>query len=140
MLEHETNRVRFASPEWIAAARAILSKLAADHGKPADSFSLCERFTDAPADLWPSGLAAWWFRIDGASAQVGTGEIADADASVTHDYAATLPTARLVYTPEILAERSAKRARGELSGRQGDWSGAPAYLVELHNRLAAITA
>lgn len=133
-------KLTFAGPEWIAAADAILQDLAATHGQPSDRFSLCERFTDAPREIAPSGLAAWWFRLDGTTVKVGPGELDDADASVTADYTATLPIARLVYTPEVIAERRAKRDRGELPSQQGDWSRAPRYLTELHNRLAVITA
>lgn len=140
MVERSASKLEFAGPEWIAAAREILQDLARRHGRPDDRFSLCERFTGAPRGIAASGTAAWYFRIDGASAEVGPGEIADADATVTGDYAETLPIARLVYTPEILAERKAKRERGELKAQQGDWSRAPRYLSELHNRLAVITA
>ncbi|TAJ72760.1 MAG: hypothetical protein EPO51_07475 [Phenylobacterium sp.] len=140
MSEASAPKLTFAGPEWIAAAREILQDLTTRHGQPGDRFSLCERFTDAPPDIASSGVAAWYFRIDGASAEVGPGEIADADATVTGDYVETLPVARQVYTPEILAERKAKRERGELKAQQGDWSRAPRYLSELHNRLAVLTA
>ncbi|MBX3481999.1 hypothetical protein [Phenylobacterium sp.] len=140
MIEVTDTKLPFAGPAWIAAAGTILRDLAAAYGEPGQRFSLCERFTDAPPDVAASGLAAWWFRIDGTTAEAGPGEIGDADASVTADYAATLPVARLVYTPEIIAERRARRERGKLPSQQGDWSRAPRYLTELHNRLAVITA
>ena len=132
-------KLAFAGPEWIAAAEAIL-RTSRRHGEAGQRFSLCERFTDAPVEISPSGLAAWWFRLDGQTVEVGAGEIGDADATVTADYVATLPVARLVYTPEVIAERRAKRERGELPSQQGDWSRAPRWLTELHNRLAVITA
>lgn len=140
MSKGDEGGLRFAGREWVAAARQILVELAEAHGREGDRFSLCERFTDAPVEVAPSGVAAWWFRIDGTRAEVGEGELPDARARVNADYTATLPVARLVYTPEVLAERRAKQASGELTTRQGDWSGAPSYLVELHNRLAVITA
>jgi hypothetical protein len=127
----------FVSPTWIEAARSILETLVAEHGEPGWRFSICERFTDAPPDVASGGLAAWWFRIDGRTVQVGAGAIEGAEVTITADYDATLPSARLVYTPEILAHR---RAAGPRPGVDGDMSKAPPYLVELHNRLAVLTA
>ena len=60
--------------------------------------------------------------------------------NVRADYAATLPVARQVYTPEFLAKRAADRAAGKAPPANPAMSKAPRYLVELHNRLAAITA
>lgn len=133
-------KLAFASPAWIAEARRILEELVAAHGRQDRRFSLCERFTDAPREIAPSGMAAWHFRIEGKSVEAGPGEIPDAEVTITADYDETLPVARLVYTPEVLAERAARQAEGPQPDRQGDMSRAPRYLVELHNRLALITA
>ena len=38
--------------------------------------------------------------------RVGAGVANDVDVTIRADYEATLPTARLVYTPEILAQRA----------------------------------
>lgn len=135
-----SNKLAFASGDWIDAARTILEELVRDRGEPGRRFSVCERFTNAPPDFATSGIAAWHFRIDGKSVTVGPGEIADADVTITADYEATLPAARLVYTPAILAQRAASRAQGGAPGVEGDMSKAPPYLVELHNRLAVLTA
>jgi hypothetical protein len=133
-------KLAFASPAWIDAARAILEALVAEHGEPGRRFSVCERFTDAPPDVAPSGRACWWFQIDGRTVSVAAGKLDGADVTVTADYAAALPTARLVYTPEIQARRAQARARGSGPGVTGDMGKAPPYLVELHNRLAVLTA
>jgi hypothetical protein len=133
-------KLAFASAPWIDAAREILEDLVATHGEPGRAFSCCECFSDAPADVAPAGIAAWHFRIDGRSVEVGAGEIADADMNVRAGYAATLPVARLVYTPEFLAQRAADRAAGKAPPANPAMSRAPRYLVELHNRLAALTA
>ena len=128
-------KVVFASRAWVDAARVILEALVAENGEPGRRFSLCERFRDVPRDVAPLGAAAWHFRIDGKSVVVGSGEIGNADVTITADYDAILPGARRVYGPEDLARR------GEPIGvTQGDLSKAPAYLIELHNRLALITA
>lgn len=133
-------KLAFASRAWVDAARAILEDLVSRHGEPGRCFSVCERFTGAPSDVAHSGIAAWHFRIDGQSVIVGEGEVGDADVVITADYNATLPNARLVYTPEVLAQRAAERAHGARPGVVGDMSKAPAYLVDLHNRLAVVTA
>jgi hypothetical protein len=123
-----------ASGPWVDAARVILENLVAEHGEPGRTFSLCEVFNDAPREIAPRGVAAWHFRIDGKSTSVGPGEIEDADVTITVDYAAVLPGARRVYTPQQLVERP------PVGTTRGDLSKAPAYLLELHNRLALITA
>jgi hypothetical protein len=133
-------RLAFAGPAWIDAARGILEDLAAAHGQAGLRFSVCERFTDAPAQVAPSGVASWHFRIDGTSVTVAAGEIADADVNIAADYQKTLPVARLVYTPEFLEKRAAERAAGKGPAAPAGMSGAPAWLVELHNRLAVLTA
>jgi len=133
-------KLTFASAPWIAEARRVLEDLVSNHGEDGRRFSLCERFSDAPRDIAPSGVAAWYFRIDGKSVTVSAGEIPDADVEISADYQATLPVARLVYTPEILAARRATAEQAPPPGRKGDMSKAPPYLVELHNRLALVTA
>jgi len=134
MKDVDDGKVVFASGPWMDAARVILERLVAEHGEAGRTFSLCERFNDAPREIAPRGFAAWHFRIDGKSASVGSGEIEDADVTITVDYAAVLPGARCVYTPQQLAQRP------PVGTSRGDLSKAPAYLLELHNRLALITA
>ena len=58
------------------------------------------------------------------------------------DYQSALPGARTVYTPEYLASaRSRNRTPTRRSPNiQGDPSILPPWIVELHNRLAPITA
>ena len=129
-----SGKVVFATGPWVDAARVILESLVAEHGEPGRSFSLCERFNEVPPEIAPQEVAAWHFRINGKSARVGFGEIEDADVTITVDYAAVLPGARRVYTPEQLGERP------PVGTMRGDLSKAPAYLLELHNRLALITA
>jgi hypothetical protein len=133
-------KVEFASAEWISAAQEILADLAASRGRDEDHFSVCEQFTDAPESVAAGGLAAWSFQIRGKTVEVRAGVLESAEVMIRGDYATTLPIARLVYTPEYLAERQRKREAGELPKPAGDWTRAPTYLTELHNRLAVITA
>ncbi|MEI6440978.1 MAG: hypothetical protein WCO83_12295 [Alphaproteobacteria bacterium] len=133
-------KLTFASSAWVDEARRILNDLVSAHGEIDRRFSVCERFTSAPLDMAPSGNVAWYFRIDGKSVEVASGEITDADVEITADYQTTLPIARLVYTPEFLAARRAAANQSPNAGRKGDMSKAPPYLVELHNRLALVTA
>jgi hypothetical protein len=135
-------KVEFASAPWLDQARAVLEDLVADHGEDGRAFSVCETFTDAPGSVAESGTAAWNFYIDGKTVRVGRGTVDDADVKIQADYATALPAARLVYTPEVLAER-AKQPPDESAPTpnvEGDMTNMPAYLIELHNRLAVITA
>lgn len=128
----------FASPSWIAAAEEILNDLVAEHGREGRRFALCERFTDAPREIAPSGLAGWWFRIDGKSVVVGRGTIDDADLEITADYTATLPAARAIYTREGLIQSAQEPKPGVTRVQRGERP--PRYMIELHNRLALLTA
>ena len=139
-MSQATDKVVFASPAWIERARLELESLAAEHGQPGERFSLCEVFTEAPAELAADGTIAWYFYIDGKNVRVGTGEVDDADVKAWVSYAKILPTARLIYTPEYLAERANEPAGSQFDKAEGDFSRTPAYITELHNRLAAVTA
>ena len=133
-------KVDFASAPWVDQARAVLDELVATHGEPGFAFSACEIFTDAPAHVAETGTAAWHFYIDGKTVRVGVGEVDGTDVTIRADYESTLPATRLVYTPEILAERAANPDENAASHVEGDMTNMPPYLVELHNRLAVITA
>ena len=132
-----SEKVPFASHAWLRHARVILAKLVAEHGVAGKSFSVCEVFTDAPAGLVgpDDNIAAWHFRISGKSVSVGEGEIEGADMEARVDYEEVLPRARMVYTPQML-----EQLRKNPPDSSIDRSNVPAYLVELHNRLAVITA
>ncbi|MEM7017974.1 MAG: hypothetical protein AAF512_11640 [Pseudomonadota bacterium] len=136
----DQTKVDFASAAWVDEARKELENLVSNHGEDGKNFSVCEIFTDAPKHVAESGTAAWYFYITGKTVKVGAGEINDADVTIRADYTETLPTARLVYTPEILAERAAQPPDENSSNVEGDMSQAPPYLVELHNQLAVMTA
>lgn len=131
-----TEKVAFASSEWVDIARTVLEELVAEHGEAGKSFSACEVFTDAPQGLAGPDptTAAWYFRIDGKTVTVGEGEIEGADLNVRVDYTQVLPIARMVYTPEMVL-----RTRASQPETEDDSPTLPTYLVELHNRLAVLT-
>ena len=117
-------------------ARSVLEELVATHGEAGKTFSACEVFTSAPASVaGADSTAAWNFSIVGKTVEVSMGEVDGADFNVRADYQSVLPVARLVYTPEILAKQAAKPPAVPPS----EGSAPPAYLVELHNRLAVLT-
>lgn len=122
------------------AARLVLNELVTTHGEAGTKFSVCEVFLDAPASVASSGVAAWHFYIDGTTVTVDAGEVNDAEVTITADYQTTLPVARLVYTEEVLAELAKQPVPVKPATIKGDMSKAPPYLIELHNRLAVMTA
>ena len=135
-----TEKIEFAGPAWVEKARVVLEELVAEHGEDGKTFSVCEVFTNAPRALVASGIAAWHFYIDGRVVQVGTGEVDDTDVKIRAGYVETLPAARLVYTPEVLAELAKNPSSNSTVVVEGDMSVMPQYLIEMHNRLAVITA
>ena len=132
----DIKKVPFAGPEWVDLARTVLEELVAEHGEPGKSFSVYEAFTDAPAAITgpDSTTAAWHFHIVDKTVAVGIGKIDDTDMNVTVDYETGLPMARLVYTPEMIAQMREEAPKVEASQPE-----TPAYLVELHNRMAEVT-
>ncbi len=56
-----TEKVAFASPEWVDIARVVLEELVAKHGETGQSYSVCEVFTDAPPGIaGADGTTAAW--------------------------------------------------------------------------------
>ena len=136
-------KLDFAGSAWVDKATKVLEALVNEHGQEETSFSVCEVFTDAPADVSPSGTAAWYFYIEGKSVRVGLGEEVGTDVRIQADYESSLPNVRLVYTPEVLEEmreNAEERSANTSSSVEGDMSKAPPYLVELHNQMAPLTA
>ena len=132
-----SEKVAFASPEWVVMARAVLEELVAEHGETGVSFSACEVFTDAPKDLAgpEATTAAWHFRIVDKTVTVGEGEITGAEMNARVDYETVLPAVRMVYTPEMIKQAQSMQPAGAGDGKPA----VPSYLVELHNRMAVLT-
>lgn len=137
------NKVAFASPAWIEIARGVLEDLVSEHGKEGQAFSICEAFAEAPAEIADEdGFAAWHFYIDGKSVRVGQGRVDDADVQIQASWELVLPVARLVYTPELLADRAKnppERPKDPNASQTGDMTKMPPYLLELHNHMAKVT-
>ena len=136
-------KLDFAGSAWVDKATKVLEALVNEHGQEETSFSVCEVFTDAPSDVSASGIAAWYFYIEGKSVRVGLGEEVGTDVRIQADYESSLPNVRLVYTPEVLEEmreNAEERSANSSSSVEGDMSKAPPYLVELHNQMAPLTA
>ena len=102
-----------------------------------------EAFAEAPQEIADAeGFAAWYFYVDGKDVRVGTGRVTDTDVQIQATWELALPSARLVYTPELLAEwekNPPQRPPDPNEKVEGDTSVFPAYLAELHNRMAVIT-
>lgn len=136
-------KVPFVSPAWVDIARGVLEELVAEHGADGTSYSVCEAFAEAPREIADAdGFAAWHFYVDGKSVRVAVGRVDDADIQIQATWELALPSARLVYTPELIAQRTANPPQRPPDPNEkvtGDMSGLPAYLGELHNRLAVVT-
>lgn len=137
------NKVAFASPAWIEIARGVLEDLVSEHGKEGQAFSICESFAEAPSEIADDdGFAAWHFYIDGKSVRVGQGRVDDTDAQIQATWELVLPVARLVYTPELLADwakNPPERPKDSNASQTGDMTKMPPYLLELHNHMAKVT-
>jgi len=136
-------KVPFASPAWVEIARGVLEDLVSEHGQESQSFSVCEAFAQAPAEIADDeGFAAWYFYIDGKSVRVGQGRVIDTDVQIQATWEMVLPVARLVYTPELLADwqkNPPERPADPNASQSGDMANMPPYLLELHNRMAKVT-
>ncbi len=139
----DKKKVKFASPDWVEIARSVLEDLVREHGQEGRSFSVCEVFADAPAEIADEdGYAAWNFYIDGKSVSVSCGRVIDTDVQLQATWELVLPVARLVYTPELLADRAKnppERPTDPNASQTGDMTKMPPYLLELHNRMALVT-
>lgn len=142
-----TARLAFASPEWVAALKAILIELVAEVRADLDGvdFTICEVFTDVPPD---GATCVWAARITGEGVQFFDEPVA-ADYEVSGDYEAILPGARIIYegvTDAELAAQAEHRGRMIAAGRlhaNGDMRTVPRPLRRLlqtmHDRLARQT-
>lgn len=131
-------KVAFASYEWLDLAREVLEDLVEQHGKIGTSFSVCEVFTNAPEGMIgpDPAKAAWHFSIVDKTVAVGEGEIDGADMAVSVEYDKALPMARRTY-PAFLGGLVMPVVR--LLSYLRRKPSPPAYLLDLHNRLALVT-
>lgn len=139
-----TKKIEFASQEWMDALKAAIIRYTAKAG-PDVKLSICEVFTGVPKhlDRNGNGVISWYCRIANGKVQFEYGEINDADIKSTCDYNFILPFARMVITPETMAEYERSAAEGEKTGklkRSGDRAKVPPAFYGMHNDLAVITA
>lgn len=138
-----TEKIEFASPEWLAALERLVRDYTAKAGDGVE-LSLCEVFTGVPAHLDKNGngIIAWYCRIKGGEVEFAEGEIPEADIKTVTDYQFILPFARLKIDPGNMADYEVKLAEGAKAGkidRRGDRSKVPPAFYGMHNDLAEIT-
>ena len=75
---------QFLTPEWMDAAKAIREKYAADAAKVTTSIRMNQVITDAP---FGGGTLNTYLDTSTGDVVMGSGELADADLTVTTDYA-----------------------------------------------------
>jgi hypothetical protein len=138
------DKIEFASPEWIAALRALLDKYTAK--EPDLELSICEVFTGVPKhlDKHGDGTIAWHCHLkDGKVAAFEETAIPEADVRSESDYAFILDIARRVYSPEVMPEVQAYMANGAETGKTKSTgknpTKVPASFTGMHNDLAVRT-
>ena len=136
------DKIPFVSLAWVDIARGVLEDLVTRYGEAGKSCSICESFAEAPREFADAdGFASWYFYIDGKSVCVGSGRVTDTDVQIQVTWELALPGARLVYTPEILAEEMKKERPPDPNLKvEGNMTDQPSYLEEFHNRMAVVTA
>ena len=133
----------FVSPAGGDIARGMLEELVSEHGEEGKNCSICEAFAEAPEEFADAdGFAAWHFYITGKSVRVGTGRVTDTDALIQATWKTSLGGAKRIITPELAEEMKKNPPTPPPDANrklEGDRSKFPAYLRELHNRMAVIT-
>lgn len=138
------DKFELASPQWLAALREYLTVYSAK-ASPDFALSICEIFTAVPKhlDRHGDGVIAWHGFIKDGRVDFHEGAIPEADFRVEVDYRFGLTIARWVYTPDVMGEVEAYRAKGVAEGKMkatgGNPSKVPPTFVEIHNSLAART-
>ena len=141
-MNDKQTKFNFVSNEWVDQAEIILNDLVSQFGEEGVSFSVSETFTDAPKEINSSGIASWYFFIEGKSVHVGKGETEKTDVRIKYDYAKANVIAKIIYTEEIIAKQKeeTEKALEVLTKKGKEFKEPPDYLSELHNRLALLTA
>ena len=86
-MNDKQTKFNFVSNEWVDQAEIILNDLVSQFGEEGVSFSVNETFTDAPKEIDSSGIASWYFFIEGKSVRVGKGKTEKTDVRIKYDYA-----------------------------------------------------
>ena len=140
-MNDKQTKFNFVSNEWVDQAEIILNDLVSRLGEEGISFSVSETFTDAPEEIDSSGIASWYFFIEGKSVRVGKGKTEKTDVRINYDYAKANVIAKIIYTEEIIANQKeeTEKALEVLTKKGNEFKKPPDYLSELHNRLALLT-
>ena len=139
-----TEKVEFASPEWLETLRAMMQRYT-DMVGPDLTLSICEVFTGVPAKLDKNGtgVIAWHCFIKDGKVSFHDGEIPTADLKTVADYAFILPFAKMKIEPETAADYSRQQEDGAKAGKlvsSGDRTKVPQAFYGMHNELADMTA
>ena len=134
----------FASGEWVAEARAVLEGLVETHaaGLEEVSFSLCEVAHNAPYYLHAGSKLAWHAKFEGASVEVGVGELESCDLKIQGDHGVISNGARIQYAgrdPAVVAAAQAviqKVGRFDFAGAMPSNPTLGLVLRELHDAMA----
>ncbi len=148
----DTTKYEFCSEAWVSLAREYLVAAVGDADFEGVSFSFCETFTDAPANLVEPGTTStgWYVTVAEGELRVGKGILSDADLRITADYATVLPLARMVLegNPEGAAEAAKLGAAAAAAGKmstEGDMTAIAkvpalaAAFAKLHDTMARRT-
>lgn len=133
----------FASPEWVEFAGRVLEELVPEFGEEGQAFSVCEAIVEVPEEIAADGCACWSFYVDGKNVRFLPRRMNDTELLLQGTWELELPGARTVYTPEYLAEQEKNptpRPEDPNMVIEGDLTRLPAWIMEFHNRLAAVTA
>ena len=138
----------FGSPGWMAFMHGMIVERASRLAQtdPAIGWSICEVFTDPPADLSPNGAPiAWHAVVRNGEVRFGATEIDDVEVKIVVDYSGVLPLGRYDTRgdPARQAELSAMSAALISAGRMkvfGDRSRRDPRVGNLHDPIAQVTA
>ena len=142
-------RYRFGSAEWLAALHAIICERAraAAVSHPDFSYSICEVYTDVPADiaLRPGGRTAWHAVVRGADVSFELKESDAVDFKAVVDYATVIPLGQ--FDTMGRADRAAtlqKMSKAAIASGKLKMIGSPPAgegpLGSLHDAIAKLTA
>jgi hypothetical protein len=135
---------RFMSPEWIDMAREQITQALAATDLDALDFTLCEEFTNPPADLRRDDgeTIGFFLRVTNGRVEIGDRPAERADLRIVSDYEDALEIAR---DPDAPAAAPSAMEQRITEGRLqviGDPTAVPPSLAQLdiHRLLASRTA
>lgn len=140
----------FASTEWVDAAREVLEgavKLHADGLAKLGTFAICEVAHNPPTYLHAGATLSWHAKFDGASVEVGAGELPadECDFRMEGDHSIISNLARIQYhdrDPSVVAAAQArlqKLSKWKVEGALPDNKALGAVLASLHDGMAGRT-